>query len=75
MVVAAFLSGLPLTPQISSICLCFASFGLVSWPRPFVGAASLYLYSVLGCGGQFGLCHPLTVQGTGSLGVPLFLPE
>lgn len=34
MVVVAFLSGPPLNPQISSIHLYFASFGLVFGPDP-----------------------------------------
>lgn len=67
MVVDVFLSGPPLNPQILSTHLCFASFG--QFP---LCDASLNLCSVLGCGGQFGLCHPITVQGTGSLGCPFF---
>lgn len=68
MVVVVFLSGPPPNSQISSTHFMFCQL----WPRPFVCDASLYLYNVLGCGGQFGLCHPITVQGTGSLGCPFF---
>lgn len=71
MVVAVFLAGPSLNPQISSIHLCFASFGLVFGHKP-LWVMPACICTVSWAGGQSGLCHPITVQGTGSLGSPFF---
>lgn len=74
MVVAAFLSGLPLTPRSPPYVYALPALAL------FLGQDPLWVLPACTCTvswavGDSGLCHPLTVQGTGSLGVPLFLPE